>query len=290
MTSAASQPAPAPAASPPEQEGRAPSIRDAHPAHLPLPARAHAGRDPGRAVHLLRAASRIELHRHAQPQFRRRLRRSDRWHRRRAGAAAGACRDRPVGRSDLPVLPVGRVLAAYRRSSLRALRRPPDLAVDRDRARRRLRRRRDQRSDHGTAERALVRRHAGDELHPLRRGARRLTGRAGDPDPAERPVEHHQQHHGRRTVGRDPVGARGHGDPQLPAHADPLRHAPGRDRRQPARRGRGRRADPPRQGVRVHDLGILRRADRDRRRRQVRDARPGQRRASTTSSTPWAPA
>ncbi len=100
---------------------------------------------------------------------------------------------------------------------------------------------------------------------------------SASPIPLSRPVGLHRQRDGQRAMGRDHLGARRHADTRLPAHADAFRHAHHRHGRQPARRGRGRRADPSRQGVGVRDLRVLRRPDRDRRRRQVRNARPRQR-------------
>ena len=148
------------------------------PPRLPLSARTDPDRHHDRAVRLLRDQGRVEFHRPAQPELGRRICGTGRRDRDRRGAAARAGRDRPVRRPGLPVLPVGDVLDAPRRSAARAR--------DRDRAPCGLRRRRDQRADHRAPERALVRHHAGNELHPLRGGARRLKQSAGQPDPAER--------------------------------------------------------------------------------------------------------
>ena len=196
MTSAASQPAPAPAASPPGQEGKPSSLgwrilrvflyqRELTPlvilVALFIYFALRAGSDFTGLTSLSSAAG------YAGP----------------IGAIAvgqvlllvlGG--DRSVGRPDLPLLPVGRVLAAQQRPPVRALRRSPAPACDRDRTARRLPRRCHQRPDHRDAQCAVVRYHAGDELHPVRRGAGRLTGRRGEPNPAERQIRLHQQRDG----------------------------------------------------------------------------------------------
>ena len=198
------------------------------------------------------------------------------------GAAARARRDRPVGRSGLPVLPVDDVLDAQRRSA--ALRR------DRDRAARLLRRRCHQRADHRAPERALVRHDAGHELHPLRDRARLLQRRRGVADPAEWRDELHQPGDGGLEMGRDPLGARDHDRPQRDAQPNALRHSDHRHGRQPHRRGRGRRADPARQGVVLRALLVLSPVWSESSTRSSTGASTRATSASTTSCTPSAPA
>ena len=149
-----------------------------------------------------------------------------------------------------------------------------------------------QRADHRVPERAVLRHDAGDELHPLRRwcsSARTM------PRPVPIPLSGQSSFAssvmGNSRLGRDHLGGRDRVSPQLDAHADTLRRSHHRNGRQPCRA-------PPRRACRSGAsrsgrscscssvaglVGIV-----DAVKYGTLD--PGQTSASTTSSTPSAPA
>ena len=262
--------------------------RASRPAPLPLPARADADPDHGRAVRVLHDQGRVDVHRAPSasarpPAMRGRSGRSP------SARCCCSCSPRSTCRP-------ARSSCSRRGSSTGCTTSALPLAlailiallVC-------LRCRRDQRADHGAPERALLRHDAGDELHPLRARAHLFEPDPGDAHPAlgvvlDRAGELRQPDDGGLAVVGDPLGAGDHDPRDRAAQTHTLRRPDRRHGRESARRSRGGRAGPARQGVVLRALLRSSPASSASSTRSSTAASTPATSASTTSSTRSAPA